>query len=573
VGAEFLRSNRNSSYAPLAANATYTGTPDDLTSFQEITVYVAGAPLVAPGTLTFQFSSNGTDWDVSPSFPLAGPNLSVPIPLRNVLPYFRVIYQNGGTPLTEFRLTTMLHRTGGKALTRFLNQPVNADEPIERVHAISLAADTLKADANLQVGDADVSRGNPVPTVAADGPQLDAFGRLRVSQPKLLLSATPVHDIRADLFDTVVAGGGTVTATHQGSIALAVGTASGDKVQRRGHVLHTYRSGQSMRCNMTFVLPAAKANQTVELGFYDGRNRTINSTSVWGNGVLLRRQGVGEVTLRVVNLDATMGAVVEQPDWNIDPMDGTGPSGITLDWTKAQILDIDLQALYVGRVRVGFTVNGIHWSVHEFLHANVLAVPYLASANLAPWYAIENTGVTASGSTMLQICSEVSREGGAEDLPEVVSISLPVTTSVTLSTSLVSALSFRLWQGFPSAVLRVLALNMLNRSNVAEEWMLLKNPTLAGALAWGGAAAAGTRMVEVSTTSTGVTTVGTVLSGGYVVAGSTGARGGSSNPVSADRDLCGFGIDGTSDIYVLAARAASGGGQDFNCAIEIAEIE
>jgi len=407
----------------------------------------------------------------------------------------------------------------------------------------------------------------------ADGTQLDAFGRLRVSQPKLLLSATPVHDIRADLFDTVVAGGGTVVATRQGSIALAVGTASGDKVQRRGHVLHTYRSGQSIRSVMTFVLPPERANQDVEVGFYDGRNRTINSTSVWGNGVLLRRQGVGEVALRVVNRDVVVGAEVEQPDWNIDAMDGSGSSGITIDWTKAQIMEIDLQALYVGRVRVGFIIDGILWPVHEFLHANVLAVPYLSSANLAPWYAIENTGVTSGAATMLQICSEVSREGGVEELPEVVSISIPVTTSVTLGTSLASCLSFRLWHGFPSAVLRASAVNLLNRSNVAEEWVLLKNPTLTAPLAWGGAPAAGTRMVEVSTTNTIVTGVGTVLSGGYVTAGSTAARGGSSSPVSADRDLCGFDINGASDIYVLAARAASGAGQDFNCAIDILEIE
>jgi hypothetical protein len=73
---------------------------------------------------------------------------------------------------------------------------------------------------------------------------------------------------------------------------------------------------------------------------------------------------------------------VAQANWNIDPFDGTGPSGITLDLTKTQILWASAQWLGVGRVLVGFDVNGRLYPAHQFRNANVLAVPYTGTFNL-----------------------------------------------------------------------------------------------------------------------------------------------------------------------------------------------
>jgi hypothetical protein len=51
---------------------------------------------------------------------------------------------------------------------------------------------------------------------------------------------------------------------------------------------------------------------------------------------------------------------VAQEDWNIDKLDGTGVSGITLDITKAQILWMDIEWLGLGTVRIGFVIDGIY---------------------------------------------------------------------------------------------------------------------------------------------------------------------------------------------------------------------
>jgi hypothetical protein len=105
---------------------------------------------------------------------------------------------------------------------------------------------------------------------------------------------------------------------------------------------------------------------------------------------------------------------VTQSSWNLDKLDGTGASGITLDITKTQILIIDIQALYVGRVRVGFDIGGEIVYCHEFLHANLFTSPYIQSANLPVRCGMTCTGTVST--TMNFICAAVISEGGSEDI-------------------------------------------------------------------------------------------------------------------------------------------------------------
>jgi hypothetical protein len=108
-------------------------------------------------------------------------------------------------------------------------------------------------------------------------------------------------------------------------------------------------------------------------------------------------------TAKLVRRTSTSGSPVEEEvtrlgvnGWNIDKFDGTGPSGITLDLTKTQILFIGAQWLGVGRVIMGFDINGRLWPAHQFLHANVLDLPYTQTFNLPVRYELRNTGAAES---------------------------------------------------------------------------------------------------------------------------------------------------------------------------------
>jgi len=136
-------SQNNSTTTPLGAGASFVGDADILTSYQEVDINLGGSPSVAPATLYFEFSPDGTCWDVSVPITLTGPVMP-PVILRTVLPYFRLRYINGATPLTELRLTVVYHRESAIRLTRFLNQPIDANEPVEIVRVASGSVDEIR---------------------------------------------------------------------------------------------------------------------------------------------------------------------------------------------------------------------------------------------------------------------------------------------------------------------------------------------------------------------------------------------------------------------------------------------
>ncbi|MFN9905364.1 MAG: hypothetical protein ACK56F_04465, partial [bacterium] len=90
--------------------------------------------------------------------------------------------------------------------------------------------------------------------------------------------------------------------------------------------------------------------------------------------------------LNFVERSSSTGSLVEtrvaKANWNIDPLDGTGPSNLTLDITKSQILWMDIEWLGLGTVRLGFVINGKFIHCHSFHHANIITGTYITTASL-----------------------------------------------------------------------------------------------------------------------------------------------------------------------------------------------
>ena len=92
-------------------------------------------------------------------------------------------------------------------------------------------------------------------------------------------------------------------------------------------------------------------------------------------------------------------------------MDGTGPSGVTLDPATAQIFVFDYEWLGVGRVRMGIFIAGQFVPVHQFLNANIGTDVYMSTPNLPLRYQMITTA-SSPASSMKAICSSVVSEGG-----------------------------------------------------------------------------------------------------------------------------------------------------------------
>ena len=238
-----------------------------------------------------------------------------------------------------------------------------------------------------------------------DSANLDAFSRLRVSNPLILFNAQFTYDLSPIIIEQITSGTG-ATITHDSTNRCALmtfsSTPTGGKAYMQSFEYLPYQPGRSQLIFITFNMIAAVANTLKFAGYSDGVN-----------GIEFQLNGTTKQFV-VYSGSSAGNETVTQSSWNLDKLDGTGASGLTLDITKTQILIIDVQALYVGRVRVGFDIGGQIIYVHEFLHANLFSSPYVQTANLPVRCGMTCTGTVST--TMNFICSAVMSEGGSEDI-------------------------------------------------------------------------------------------------------------------------------------------------------------
>lgn len=379
--------------------------------------------------------------------------------------------------------------------------------------------------------------------VGFSGVTVDAFGRLRVSQPYTLFDSQNRYQ-KDPQFSESLTGSGTATfVANESSVDMAVTTASGDKVIRQTFRVFPYQPGKSLEVFATFVMNAGKENLRQRVGYFNP-----------DNGVFFQLTGTTKSFVLRTNTSGTPSdsRTVNQADWNGDKLDGTGPSGLTLDITKSQILYMDFEWLGVGSVRCGFVINGTPIICHTFNNANDLDKVYMTTAILPVRYEIENTGATASSSTLTQICSTVISEGGY-DQKSSLTWARRTTTLTGVTTTFVPIVSIRLKNTNLGAVVLPSIFHAIPIGSTLDyELALIKNPTLTGA-SW----TSNSTNVEIDVTATALTG-GTIVDLNYT-AGSNQGSGTATGDVEYNFDnQLGVSISGTSDIYTLAARTISG---------------
>jgi hypothetical protein len=104
---------------------------------------------------------------------------------------------------------------------------------------------------------------------------------------------------------------------------------------------------------------------------------------------------------------------VPQASFNLDKVDGTGPSGVTLDLSKMQMFYIDYAWYGAGAIRFGIkNERGEVIYVHRMTHANVKTAAYIRSGNLPARYEASNetprttlTATLASGGASMSVAS------------------------------------------------------------------------------------------------------------------------------------------------------------------------
>ena len=118
-----------------------------------------------------------------------------------------------------------------------------------------------------------------------------------------------------------------------------------------------------------------------------------------------------------VTITRTVDTRIPQSQWNIDKMDGTGPSGYKLDITKMQMVYIDYSWYGAGFIRWGFRAeDGTVRFCHKLLNNNTNTEAYMRSGNLPSHYESSTMPLTtiltrdlASGTTAAMNVEDATR--------------------------------------------------------------------------------------------------------------------------------------------------------------------
>lgn len=304
----------------------------------------------------------------------------------------------------------------------------------------------------------------------------DAFGRLRTSAPFTTFNYYPSssYTLITD-YDTWVqdlSNGLLQYDTTNNFIKLSIGngTTPYEYARRKTKVPMEYQPGKSRLIMLSGVMmtpvPAASTQIYSRAGIMD-----VSGTAILG-GVWFEVDGSAN-TLKWCESVQTSGGTytttsVTKSSWNIDQFDGSGPSGKTLvigDMSNNILLVIDQEWLGVGRIRCGFSIEGIIYYAHSFTHG-AMSLSYTASPRLPIVYEISSLNYTAGTQHVLkQTCSTSISEGGYLPLGTRNSWSSNELAGLASTTRYI-LLALKVNPDYPNGLLKLINVHIANSSNV-----------------------------------------------------------------------------------------------------------
>lgn len=500
-------SPENSTTTLLLSNGTFQGSFEKADIFKYVTVSIKSDINSSVNGLIIKQANDRTNVIFSETFTYdQSPNLQN-FTIKLLHPYCKIEYTNSSTNQTSFFLNTI-----------FNNSEHSDKGSIDtKLESTNTKLDTMQTKINS-----------------------DAFGRLMVSNQEILFISKPTaQNYNNIIWDTSTTGSGSITTSlNPAHCLLSVSNLTGSAIRQSTNRSY-YIPGKAMVVKLTGILGNQLTGITSQLGYYDGINGLFFKSS---NNI---------ISLNIL-CGGSIREYANQSNWNLDKMDGTGDSGITIDWTKVQIFVITFQWLGVGIVKFGLFVDGTTHYIHQFLHANVDTQVYMNNPNLPIRFEISNNG-TGIASSFKHICSSITHE--SIGFPILFNKVIQRTSSLTASQNTWNSLiAIKLNDTYKyNSVVYVTGVSIISTSSGIFFWKLILNPTITGtALSWN-LSPAPYSSIDCATTTTNATTLtnGFDLDGGVIASGNS-TSGSPIFQLQTSMYHLGVKIDGTSDIIVLA---------------------
>lgn len=344
---------------------------------------------------------------------------------------------------------------------------------------------------------------------------IDAFGRLRVSQLTTQFDGKQLHDALPFYYDSERIGTGNIAHSTANAESTLTTAANSDAVVFQTKQRFNYMTGKSALGMQTFRNFNHETNITKRIGYFNSTTSTPFADTM--DGFYLETTGT---VINFVIAKAGTKNTIAQSSWNLDKVDGTGTSNVNLSLgteTGNLLMWWQFEWLGVGAVTFGFVNNGAFIPCHRVDHILGDAV-YIKSPNHSLRGEIRQSGV-GSG-TFRIICSTFNVEGSLEPLGKILSDNLGTGTinANTVGTKY-ALLGIRLATAKVDTLVDILDYSLLTTTldnQLVELWL---NPTVAGTFTYNAVTNSSVEIAKgdvAGNPSTNTVTGGTLLYSDYI---------------------------------------------------------
>jgi hypothetical protein len=309
----------------------------------------------------------------------------------------------------------------------------------------------------------------------SDGPNLDAFGRLRTAAVQNLIDIKHVYDKNPLQISEVTAGTATSIFNQEYARVRMSTSANNDLVIRQSKTHPIYQPGKSQLFQASFSNFQLETNIIKRVGgFTSTTASTYNSVF---DGFFLESNGVTNVISFQIWRSGTTIYSAATTLWDDNGFDPTG-----INWSNTNLMSVDYQWLGVGRLRFGLDIAGQLFYFTEHNCANNEPNVYMSSPNQPIRYEIRQIGAGSGYFDM--ICSQVSSEGALNGLYSTIGIQNSTTADLGTSGTKYPYIGYRLKQSYKSVTSQYSSLSILNTSNDNYLVTIEYNPTLSVTPSW-----------------------------------------------------------------------------------------
>jgi hypothetical protein len=354
----------------------------------------------------------------------------------------------------------------------------------------------------------------------------DLLGHVRTERARTIQIGYATYQADTDKFSSVVAGGGTVTydaATGEYVIAVPAATPA-SAVLIHNHAAHC-RPNRSASVTLTGSIAnaAPAAGERLEWGCTSGIASGLASADAVGFAVDSSVSGTGVLCVFFrSSVSGGPNVTVRQSDWNVDKLDGDGPSEYVLDATQAQKINhYDVNVVWLGGWGIQWKVNG--YVVHRVLFrrpADAVSKPFARSSHVRLYVWCSNASLAAANSFRYGrgVVESVSDDG--DPATSYSAQRAGISVGVGASAPIISIRGAAMLGGVPNGKCILptsISLNSTQLAQVSIHYGLLTDFTFTGASWAAPSNAAGTSAeIDVSATAVSVGS-GAWLVGSYAV--------------------------------------------------------